>query len=560
MANGEEKKRAERAPRITPEIENLMRSIGQVFSNMSLYGVAHSITRSSVDTTYELLGRVLEGVKRINISMSEGRILIDGIPLELRNSLLIMLAKRLNDLEISAFTLGHGMSREEFANLIDLLSVAPEQMREMGQFADVVAERGLQHVQAEKVMYQQVSEGTVVVDKDELAKKEVAAAAAPAIDQIVAFLKGDVSADGDKAAAGLQNVASDADKLAELIMESAAVRQKDPNIGEGESLANIVVGCLRRTFQGLTKNPSARTQKGRKAVKKTLFLLEKELLDKLRSFSQHGEDAEADRLIAQAMEEMQEEMEIDTLAADYMKKRKAAEQVEDRVRRFIKNRGETRLAETELEAKLRDGGLTPDGWRELVVKSGAAPAAGMGGGAGPGGQDPAAGFGMLAALLSRLEEKIESAAKAPGETSSQAAFNSAVAQVSDEVSSVTEKTAQKIDRLSEQVQKSVDDAPPDMAELDKGTGQQMSRRLLFATLSEIVQELRQPLSVVNASVGMIAKRQLGEVSVSQQEMLNLAANSGERIEHLIDKLAEISGMPDTVHPDQRIVKNLYEKE
>ena len=79
-------------------------------------------------------------------------------------------------------------------------------------------------------------------------------------------------------------------------------------------------------------------------------------------------------------------------------------------------------------------------------------------------------------------------------------------------------------------------------------------------LAEIVQELCQPLSVINCSIEMIKSSHLGAVSDSQLEILNLASTSGDRVKLLVDKLLELSGLPTTMTPDADIQSSLYRKE
>lgn len=76
-------------------------------------------------------------------------------------------------------------------------------------------------------------------------------------------------------------------------------------------------------------------------------------------------------------------------------------------------------------------------------------------------------------------------------------------------------------------------------------------------LAEIVQELRQPLSVVTSVVDALKGGMLGNLSTPQSEMLSLAGSSAERLDHLIDKVAEITGMPEGLLPDAKILDSVY---
>jgi len=88
----------------------------------------------------------------------------------------------------------------------------------------------------------------------------------------------------------------------------------------------------------------------------------------------------------------------------------------------------------------------------------------------------------------------------------------------------------------------------------------MARKRLMVLLAEVVQELCQPLSVINCSIDMIKSKHLGEVTDPQLEMLNLASISGERVRILVDKLLELSGLPRTLTPNSGIQSSSYTPE
>ena len=85
----------------------------------------------------------------------------------------------------------------------------------------------------------------------------------------------------------------------------------------------------------------------------------------------------------------------------------------------------------------------------------------------------------------------------------------------------------------------------------------MSRESILAMLAEIGQEICQPLAVIKCSLDMILSKALGEISAMQKEMLDLAVESGSRVEMLANKLIEISGMPKGTKPDTEILDDVY---
>jgi len=85
----------------------------------------------------------------------------------------------------------------------------------------------------------------------------------------------------------------------------------------------------------------------------------------------------------------------------------------------------------------------------------------------------------------------------------------------------------------------------------------LSRKALYEFLAEIIQELRQPLSVINSVMSAVGSGMMGQVTPTQKNMLGLAGESATRLDVLINKLAELFGMPKGLTPDSKILGTVY---
>jgi hypothetical protein len=397
-----------------------------------------------------------------------------------------------------------------------------------------------------------VSDGEEIVDgkEAEIGRKFTG----PMVEQIMAFLKGDVEPSENNPLRSVEAAASNAEMLADMIMKSAVIREQAPDLGHGESLGGLIVGCLRRTFNSLSEDPVTRTQKGKKTLTKTLVLLEKEILEKLRTMAGDNTGAEAE--LEEAVSEMQDEVAIDSMAEQYTKKMEAVEDSEKRLLRYIKRKGVDAASESGLREKLLENGVSSEGWRELIVKSGAlnntgAGAGGEGSGSGPGeGSDTGR---VLALLLTQLSEIVDTK-KGP---ESKNELSKTIDKLESEIDKTVAKTEQKIQALSEEARR-LETEEESAKEDGEGTAKKMSRHEILTSLAEIGQELCQPLAVINCSVGILASNRLGELSEPQRQTLQLAAENGNRLSILVDKLMSISGLPSDLNPDQNIIRKLYE--
>jgi hypothetical protein len=514
----------------------LVRHMGQIMSNTSLYGAQHKVTQQAISKGFEFLNGFLSKWERVSFSVADNSLLAEGRQVDMKNPLMAAFLKQLTAIEVGSFSLARGMAIEDFTKLMALLNTHPEKMKAMGSFSDALAQSGVSHVQAKSMIYQLVTEEDVVVNKGELEQALSGEGAGDggdgtgekSVEEIIAFLKGAAG----QMSMDIEQVASDTHQLADLIMKAAEVSPEKAELEGAETLGDIVVGCLRRAYQSMLQDPAAKTQQGKKTIAKTLMLLQEDLLKGLHDLAGPAADEIAE-MVVEAVDEMNSELQVDALASDYVKKRKGVDTTEKKILRFMKVAGrENPEASEALREKLLEGGLNVGEWQELLVKSEAA------GGRKGGGAE---GTDALASLLAQMTDLLDPRKHAPGAVPPEPQVNHLVTQLEQEVAVVTADAEQKLDRWAKRLRDKPD----------------MSRDAMLAMLAEIGQEICQPLSVITCALDMIRGKALGPLTPPQEEMLTLAAESGARLEMLANKVIEISGVPKGTKPDATILDDVY---
>ena len=567
--------------------EALVRAIGLILSNSTVYGPTHGVTKQATDACFQLLKELWKTADAV-FNLADDELLVNNSTVEQKNALIKHFVEHLEARDISNFTLKRGMTREQFDGFVEVLTAQPVELQQLGEFSGAIAAVGLNEVvSTRKVVYREIAEDEVVVDKEKLDKlgtaEDAGGSSEEAAKSVVAFLRGDVVADDDHAAASVREMGGDIDQLSELIMHSAHVEESKVNLDEGETLGELVVGCLNRVYKALTDDPSFNTQKTKKQIHKTLVLLERELLDRLHSAEGDVADEDVEK-VHDAIEGMEDELTIDSLTQEYVKKRSAVSGSEKRLLRYIKKKGAGNIEESDLKSRLVDSGLDIDDWHELLVKSGVVDSAkersgsgvGLGVGEGNGAGAGIGALGDLARLLEKVEEDAGKTGGKPGATPEddgvdsvedtvsgghstvmlrvpEEVFKDDLQAIQTEVNRIILRTEKRIEKLVEEVEGpgkekgDNDSAPP-----------KLSRKRLFEILAEIGQELCQPLAVINCSVDMLRSGSLGEVTKVQTEMLDMAVSSGDKMRMLIDKLIAIAGVPDDLVVNKQIQSSLYE--
>ena len=522
---------ADPRPDVTVDVAPLIVALGKILSACDLYGIEHGISRAAIGEGFALLNALLESCKRISFTVADNQLIVNTRSVELKNPLMIRFSERLRTLEIYGFTLNHGMLADEFGRFIALLA-ARDTKPGTDRFAEALEDGGISHVAASKAVVREIQEDELVVKKDD----EDASGSgfdAESVQQIVAFLKGDVDAGADNPLGDLDSAAADTDKLAELIMSSVAVRQRAAGLEDGESLSDLLVGCLRRTFEGMSSRRESRTQKGRKKITQTLVVLEKNILDKLHEVAGDLSPGVEEQFSAGAAV-LRDEISVEGIVAEYMKRHQAVAQSEDKIAKLVKSRDMAWAEDVGLKEKMIDCGMGLAGWQKIAAKSGIDTAI-------AGGEAGSEITSMLALVLGELSELMGNSMAGGGEKVEDRICD-ALARVGGEVEDAVARTHAKIDALASDVQGATAD------ESDAAVQDRPARENRWALVAEIVQELCQPLTVVNCTIDMLNSDSFSNMPAASKQSLAIAADCSRRMKSLADRLVEICGVPSGLTP------------
>lgn len=541
-------------PTPVPGTEELMASLALVVSNTLGHQWFSKTDRDdTIDDCFRRLTEALDAVPEITFRLAGTSLSINDVVIQGASRHIDAWVRQMDALQIGNFMVQRGLSRNSFNGLIEILTARPEEIEQLGGFANALTACGVEHVTRRNVIFREITEDETVVARDAL-RGDPDDDAGVAVGNILAFLQGEGSgaAFGDKE---LEKAAPDARQLAELILRAAEVEERFADVQGGTSVNDVVLGCIRRAHTMLNQTASARTKKGRKKMVRDMMVVEQEVMKTLRALSEEAADA-IEPALTETVQEIREEIRMDDLASDYARKRKALRASEEEIARYMDRKGVDELEGTVFEERLQDAGLPLRGWKPLVVGAGDDEAEGSGGEAGAGATalGGAAAVQHLAELLERMDSIVGRLTSAPQGDAE--AFSEVLSEVNREVGTVVDQTTRKIKKMAEDVH--ADAAAAEQAEdgaRRDGLGLRMSRKKLLELLAEIVQELFQPLAVINCSIEMIQSGRLGDTSDNQRRMLDLADESARKLRSLMRGLQEISGVPKGLSPDHEMLES-----
>jgi len=311
---------------------------------------------------------------------------------------------------------------------------------------------------------------------------------------------------------------------------------------DGRTRAALAADALQKTMTALRQSPSAATLKGRGMLLRTLSALEEQILAWLRSRAEEG-GAGDEAAVSEAVAAIRDDIEIESLVEDYLKKRSAVEANETRILRYMKTRGADGGNLSGLEKRLVSSGLTISAWHELMIKSGVGDA------------ETGGGVSAVDRLATLLEEVRQAAGGGEGDAAGADRISAVLDGIGKELARVVERTERKIAGLKQEIEEA-DEAEKAGDASAAGGVAKLSRKRLMTLLSEIVQELYQPLTVVMCVVDGMRGEAFGKMTPQQIELLTTACEGGLRLDHLVKKLADICGYPVSLSPDADVLAHI----
>ncbi len=563
----------EKSARITtkidmPKLMNMLQLFGKIFDALNIYGTSHPRTSFSINQAYDTLEKYLMFNKKLNLHITKGALWVNEHKIDTTSRFVKIVETLLIQMQISNFTIREGISREEYEQLMEQIG-----MRQTDAFESNLQNKIFKHVSSSSSSYQEVGPGQRVIDDttiilprrgnqvidldeeafdmgldQEVPKADSAQTAqqdnaeATQVSEILAFINGRPTEPPPEA---LMDTLSDADKLAGLIVEAAAIRQKSQPLDSGETLADLVIGCLRRTYDGLHSMPVGNSVKGKKSIRKALLLLEKSILDKLHDVMLKA-DSSVDQSIGEAIDTLTNSLDDEIIASQATiivppseESANSAAATSAGTARTASSASETQITPPIAFSQPHEFGRS---WKRLEVRSkptkaapakSAPPHVASESKAGPVEEDPFAAteriqesFKALAKILDTFDKLMNAAQPDSREVIRM------IADVENRIDQSANETEKLIDKLESTLQRER------QQQLRNGTWETTAHscNAVLGGITKVVLELMQPLTVINSCHAMLLSGNVGELTLEQRNLLVMADTSGDQLNELLNKL------------------------
>lgn len=515
------------------EVHDLAQGLGLLVHNsLHHHWFSPRDEKETLAAFFALVARCLKGSTELAFRVTGTVLTINGqVPRNDEHYVKTLMAQ-LQSHGVGNVAMRQGISIAEVGHLVALLASEPADVQKEGGFAALLSARGGEHVTSRAMVYRELSDDEVVVSRR--AFDGVSSTLGLSPDAMLAHLQSTAAGAVPEAArAAADKLSNDANRLASLVVQAAQVRSTPE-----EGLGGTLVACLRRMFQALLESNAAGTRAGRKRLQRNLRQLESEVL-KLVGSTMGSDPASCETGVRRAVADFDQQLEVETLAVEYRRRLGALTQAEERLRVFLAEHGPASLRDEALAARLLGVGPVPPGGFS-------------GPGAGPGTAGGGAGE-TLAPLLTRMGSAAADQA-AHGDSQE---LSRVLAEVQTEIARLAERAAAHIRAVADEIH--TDSEAAEEAEAvarQEGRGPRLTRRRLLELLAEAVQELCQPLAVIQCSVDMIHSRMLGDLTIAQTDTVALMKESVARLESLVNGLRQVAGVPSGLAPDRDVLRQV----
>jgi len=149
-------------------IVELVKHICLVFSNIALYSPRHPAAMQRIQGTFDYLGETLARHGEIGLHMSDGKLLLEGVPVEENNPAVRKLSRHFGDLKVDNLTFIEGVTADELSAFFRVFAEDYAHIEEQGGMEAVFKEEGIVHIRLNTAVYKLIREDETVVGLDQL--------------------------------------------------------------------------------------------------------------------------------------------------------------------------------------------------------------------------------------------------------------------------------------------------------------------------------------------------------------------------------------------------------
>ena len=330
-------------PEDIDKLKELATTFNIVRKQMQLYPKGHPIIQQPLEKFYNLLKELLEKKHVITLGVSKDFLLIEEIPISLKESIFKDLESVFLNLNIESLTFEKGIEFKEVENLLNLLSSRLDVSKEVN-FVEEFIKRGITNVKINKIFYKKVSDKDKALPEKRLRSK-------PAIqekleDTLLLYLKKEQPLSEETEDKIFQKLITNPKDIARLIVENS--RSKEELLLFLEKFFNLIKDLIETSRIKISQNFIPVINK-----------ITRNLLKATQESNLITNFAEIEAILSRENTNLTYKAQLALLLKQYTENKSIKSLIPPALKMF-KNTDELKRIASELKSKLLETGMSPE--------------------------------------------------------------------------------------------------------------------------------------------------------------------------------------------------------
>lgn len=345
------------------DIVLFVKNLCLTYSKLSIYPPTHPATLQQIQLAWDELQPVFVKFGDVNISLTEGKLLFFGMPVEERNPAVSKFSKHFEQLHIHSITFKRGLTYDEFVTFFTFFCKEHGTINDAGGVESIIKEKKIQHITFNTAVYRVITENEKVVSKSEIYSGK-ASSEIDTKSEMLRYFFNKVLEKSDSQAGLLNEIKNDPEKMAGQIVKIIE------NIGtDGKYDRDSMVDALLKNIQMVsdTMGKKDTTTTEHETIGAAMTTLENELKRRSRNLSSvasvrfikritdvvssYTDKVKADRVLGEFLSQERSLMAAERMMKELSSTSGTGQRILARIKELMKEKG---MQEDELIATLEE--------------------------------------------------------------------------------------------------------------------------------------------------------------------------------------------------------------
>lgn len=151
-------------------IENMVKQLKVAIKTVGMYSLNHPSARKAIEQSYQILKLALTDKEDITISVDEGVLIAEGLPLDRKNEAFNQFVADLTERKIEGITFKSDLALKEFQAFIELLLEKSDTQKHKDNVGYTLSAKGVTNISLNELKYRKVSEGLEKLEDTAISK------------------------------------------------------------------------------------------------------------------------------------------------------------------------------------------------------------------------------------------------------------------------------------------------------------------------------------------------------------------------------------------------------